>query len=269
VLHTAEGALTIESLGGYFQGQVGASSHVGADDKANTVGEYVKRGNKAWTQASYNGVAVSMELCAFASWSTDEWNRHQNMLDNCAKWIAEECAFYGIPITKLSASQAQGSGRGICQHVDLGSSGGGHHDCGPGFPIDRVLDMARGGSSPEPTPPPAKKEGEMVASAQNAQGSFHVFVAEGDKVKVTWQNPGETDWHGGQPGKSIAGLSQFATAPGKVVGIDAALAKNGTLHVFIQCDNGKTYYTYQPKGKTVWNGGEAGKTVARFSLFAP
>src|SRR5215471_15512392 len=94
VLHTAEGARTIESLGGYFQGNVQASSHVGADDKVNTVGEYVRRGNKAWTQCDFNPVCVSMELCAFAAWSTDEWNRHPNMLDNCAKWIAEECAQY-------------------------------------------------------------------------------------------------------------------------------------------------------------------------------
>src|SRR5215469_538032 len=109
VLHTAEGARTIESLGGYFQGNVSASSHTGADDKVNTVGEYVKRGNKAWTCAEFNPVAVQIELCAFASWSTDEWHRHPNMLDNCAKWIAEEAAHYGIPITALSASEAQGS----------------------------------------------------------------------------------------------------------------------------------------------------------------
>jgi len=145
VIHTAEGATTIESLGNYFaNASVDASSHVGADDKKGVIGEYVKRGNKAWTQANANPVAVSLELCGFASWSTDEWNRHPNMLENCARWIAEEASAFGLPITRLNSTQAQGSGRGVCQHKDLGGWGGGHHDCGSGFPMDKVLDMARG-----------------------------------------------------------------------------------------------------------------------------
>jgi hypothetical protein len=145
VLHTAEGALTIESLGSFFANpSVDASSHTGIDDKAGIIGEYVKRGNKAWTAANANPVAVQTELCGFAKWSRDEWMRHPNMLNNCAAWIAEEAAAFNIPITKLSAGQAQGSGRGVCQHNDLGSWGGGHWDCGGGFPIDHVLDMARG-----------------------------------------------------------------------------------------------------------------------------
>src|SRR5262249_50308412 len=118
VLHTAEGATTIESLGGGFGNSANqVSSHTGADDKPNTVGEYVKRGNKAWTAANANPVAVQIEACGFAKWSTSEWkNKHPTMLDNIAKWIAEESKNYGIPITELSASQAQGSGRGVCQH---------------------------------------------------------------------------------------------------------------------------------------------------------
>ena len=180
VLHTAEGARTIESLGGFFQGDVGASSHVGADDKPNTIGEYVKRSNKAWTQSSFNSVAVSIELCAFASWSNEEWHRHPNMLENCANWIAEEAKYYGLPITRLNASQAQGSGRGVCQHVDLGSAGGGHHDCGSGFPMDYVLTMADGGS---PGPGPEQEDNQLIASALSDGGTLHVFWV-GDRKSV-------------------------------------------------------------------------------------
>ena len=144
VLHTAEGALTIEALGNYFANPgVDASSHVGVDDKAGVIGEYVQRASKAWTQANANPVAVSAELCAFANWSAAEWNQHPQMLENTARWIAEEAAALQIPIVKLSPSQAQGSGRGVCQHVDLGSWGGGHYDCGGSFPIDSVLDRAK------------------------------------------------------------------------------------------------------------------------------
>ncbi len=150
VLHTAEGARTIEELGNYFaSSSAGVSSHTGADDKAGVIGEYVKRGNKAWTAANANPVAVQIELCAFAKWSRDEWNRHPNMLDNCARWIREEADYFDIPITKLNASQAQGSGRGVCQHNDLGAWGGGHWDCGGGFPIDQVLDKAAGKETEE------------------------------------------------------------------------------------------------------------------------
>ena len=144
VIHTAEGATTIESLGNWFanpNNQV--SSHTGIDDKLGVCGEYVSRSGKAWTAANANPVAIQTELCAFAKWSTSEWNKHPNMLENCARWIAEEARFYNIPLTKLTASQAQGTGRGICQHNDLGSWGGGHWDCGSGFPIDSVLSRAK------------------------------------------------------------------------------------------------------------------------------
>src|SRR5262245_50271246 len=144
VVHTAEGARTYQELGNYFASSSSqVSSHVGIDDSAGIVGEYVKRPNKAWTQGNANPVAVSAELCAFAAWSTADWGKHSVMLDNCARWIAEEAAYFKLPITKLSPQQAQGTGQGVCQHVDLGAWGGGHHDCGAAFPIDDVLDAAK------------------------------------------------------------------------------------------------------------------------------
>jgi hypothetical protein len=144
VLHTAEGSRTIESLGAFFANpSAEASSHVGIDDQAGVVGEYVKRSSKAWTAAGANPVAVQAELCAFASWSAEEWRRHPNMLETCARWIVEEARAFGLPIVRLSASQAQGSGRGVCQHDDLGAWGGGHWDCGVGFPLDDVLERAK------------------------------------------------------------------------------------------------------------------------------
>ena len=210
VLHTAEGALTIESLGSFFQGNVQASSHVGADDKPNTVGEYVKREYKAWTQSSYNSVSVSMELCAFSDWSLDEWHRHPNMLENCALWIAEEAAHYDIPIEALTPSEAQGSGRGVCQHKDLGAAGGGHHDCGPNFPMQEVLTMARGRSPAPPTP----EDYVSIAAAQNEQGVLHLFVeAKDGDIFYTYQPKGKNSWNGGESGKRIAGLTFFAPAP--------------------------------------------------------
>lgn len=157
VLHTSEGAQDYSSLGNYFKGNVQASSHVGIDNRsAGVIGEYVRRGNSAWTQASANPVSVSAELCtpagAAAGWSRDYWLNVQTvMLDNAAAWVAEEAAAFGIPLAALSPGQAQGSGRGVCQHSDLGSWGGGHYDCGSGFPLDYVLSRA-GGSGGAPPP---------------------------------------------------------------------------------------------------------------------
>jgi hypothetical protein len=264
VVHTAEGARTIESLGSFFQGNVSASSQVGADDKQNTLGEYVKRSNKAWTQAEFNPVAVSIELCAFSAWSSADWDSHPNMLANCAAWIAEEAAQFGIPITKLSPSEAQGSGRGVCGHKDLGTRGGNHGDPGSNFPWDRVLDMARGGSAST-----SKREGdELISSCVAANGNFHVFEGDGKGLFYTWQREGENSWNGGQQGKSPAGWSKLATADADIVGVSAEVSKAGVMHVFVRCSNGKTYYTYQRPHENSWNGGEPGKSVAGLSLFA-
>ena len=156
MLHTAEGAKTYQSLGSYFSSSSsGVSSHVGIDDTAGTIGEYVRREYKAWTAAGANPVAVQAELCAFAGWSPAEWDRHPAMLDNAAQWIREESAKFAIPIVRLTPAEAQGHGRGVCQHVDLGSWGGGHVDCGPAFPMGQVLEMAAGGA-PAPVPPTGK-----------------------------------------------------------------------------------------------------------------
>jgi N-acetylmuramoyl-L-alanine amidase len=144
VLHTTEGARTIESLGNYFANRANeVSSHAGADDTPKTIGVYVKRENRAWTQSNANSDSVSIEMCAFARWPTEEWLKHPVLLENVARWLSEEALHYGIPLERLSPSQAQGMGRGVCQHVDLGSWGGGHSDCGGGFPMGAVLDRAR------------------------------------------------------------------------------------------------------------------------------
>lgn len=156
VLHTAQGARTYPDLGAFFSSpSAGVSSHAGIDDTPGTIGVYVRRGDKAWTASNANPWAVQVELCAFAEWSTEEWHRHPVMLENVAAWVAEEAAAFGIPLVLLDDAEAQHPDiPGVTQHADLGSMGGGHWDCGGGFPIDYVLDLARGGGAkPEPKPP--------------------------------------------------------------------------------------------------------------------
>jgi hypothetical protein len=77
------------------------------------------------------------------------------MLKNTAAWVAEESAKFSIPIRALSSSEAQSGMPGVCQHVNLGAAGGGHVDCGNGYPMDVLIDLALGNAPlpPEPEPP--------------------------------------------------------------------------------------------------------------------
>jgi Putative peptidoglycan binding domain/N-acetylmuramoyl-L-alanine amidase len=188
VLHTAEGATTIESLGGFFANPANeVSSHAGADDKENTIGVYVRREHKAWTQANFNPQAVAIEMCAFAAWDRAEWNRHPNMLANVAAWIAEEAAFFAIPIARLTPAMAQGGAAGVCQHIDLGSGGGGHVDCDYGtgnFPMDQVLEMAGGVVGAAPGPPAAPPSG--GGAAPPFPGTLLIATTHGHGSS-TWQ----------------------------------------------------------------------------------
>jgi N-acetylmuramoyl-L-alanine amidase len=174
VIHTAEGARTYRELGNYFANPAsGVSSHTGIDDTAGTIGEYVAPGSKAWTQGNANPVAVAAELCAFAEWSRAEWDRHPAMLLNTAEWIAEECARFSIPIRRLTAAEAQGNGRGVCGHVDLGSWGGGHWDPGPGMPLDDVI--ARAATGAPATPAVEESEENMVLGDAKSGGMWVAY----------------------------------------------------------------------------------------------
>jgi hypothetical protein len=204
VLHTAEGATTYQSLGNYFANpNAGVSSHTGIDDTAGEIGEYVRADYKSWTQANANPYSVSTELCAFAKWSLPEWQKHHQMLVNAALWVQEECIRFGIPVRRLSASEAQGGGRGVCQHVDLGASGGGHWDCGPGFPMDEVISAAAGGPS---EPPPAKRKG-AVDLVRTSKG-YYIFAADGGVFCF-----GNAGFYG-----SIPGLEPKVTLNAPIVG---------------------------------------------------
>jgi len=165
VLHTAEGARTFQALGSFFsQPSSQVSSHVGIDDTAGVIGEYVPRDGKAWHVASCNPWTAGAELCAFAAWTPQDWASHPVMLQNCAQWLREEAMASGIPLRLLSPQEAQNPAvKGICGHVDLGVAGGGHHDPGGGFPWARILHMAGSTSTPSgPPPAPAPAPGPGV-----------------------------------------------------------------------------------------------------------
>lgn len=154
VLHTMEGFTGPNGAydcAKYFQGNVGASSQVCIDNNRGKIWEGVARQYGSWTQCNYNSVSVSAEQSGYASWSRQYWlDNRANELHNTADWIAEEAKILGIPIVQLTSSQAQSGGRGVTYHSWLGSSGCGHSDCGDGYPVDQVIEWAKGGSTTTP-----------------------------------------------------------------------------------------------------------------------
>lgn len=171
IIHTAEGALTYQSLGSYFSSpSAEVSSHVGVDDSPGVVGEYVAPGRAAWTAGDANGYAVQAELCAFAGWDAAEWARHPVILENCARWVAEEAERFGIPLVRSSD-------RGVCGHVDV-SGQGGHWDPGPAFPMDHVIQMAQtiaGGGSPSAPAAEEERDDSMVATDEVTGGQWVAY----------------------------------------------------------------------------------------------
>ena len=107
------------------------SSHVANDAEGNDA-RIVPDEAKAFTQAAFNSIALSIEQIGFAS----QKQFPQAQLENTARWIAHWSRKWDIPIK-------QSTSHGVCQHRDLGRSGGGHVDCGPNYPFDKVLAMAR------------------------------------------------------------------------------------------------------------------------------
>jgi len=186
VLHTTEGFTGPNGqydCGIYFQGNVGASSHVIIDNyHPGRIVEGVSRANSAWTQCQYNGqTAASVEQCGYAAWTRDEWLTNKaSLLHNTADWLAEESAHFGIPLVLLTNAQSQdGHTRGVTYHSRLGSAGCGHSDPGDGrYPIDVVLEWARGGViPPTPTPGPPEQEEEDMNTVMVPPGPAPVEVS--------------------------------------------------------------------------------------------
>lgn len=152
IVHTAQGARNVESLGAYFANAGNqVSSHVGIDDR--TVMQYVPYSMAAWTAGGANSISDQAELCGFAEWTREQWiGEHRHMLELTAAWVRERCLARGIPIRKLTPAQVAAGESGVCGHGDWSSAmnDGNHWDPGE-FAWDVVMSLAGGGTAP-PSP---------------------------------------------------------------------------------------------------------------------
>jgi hypothetical protein len=173
--HTTEGAETAESLRNFISQASAKVSYHFAVDMAhgdNWAMQYVRDSDRAWAQASYNGVAVSIVYCtpsgASSGWSRATWMSKTPMLTSAGRLTGEICKRFNIPLVQLTNSQAQNySSKGLCEHKNFGVNGGNHHDCGPGFPMDEIIRIARGGSAPTPPKPPGPNWANLAGARED------------------------------------------------------------------------------------------------------
>lgn len=148
VLHSTEshdrpGDADLRVIAEWFDNpQAAASSHVVVDREGNSA-QLVDAHRRAWTQARYNDVSLSIEQIGWSRFSKGEWLRRESQLKTTAKWIAYWSRHTGIPIRRGQVKAGRVVRSGVITHAELGELGGNHGDPGKGYPFWRVLAWAR------------------------------------------------------------------------------------------------------------------------------
>ena len=125
IVHRCEGGYA-GSVAWLCDPRAKASAHLVMKADGSEVTQLVPLNAKAWAQCAFNGAGVSLEIEGYTA------DGLPDVTSRGAAWIvAWLCRAYAIPPMWARGGQ----GRGVCQHVDLGAAGGGHHDaCGLGSP---------------------------------------------------------------------------------------------------------------------------------------
>lgn len=144
VVHDTEspnvpGLQDVAAIAAWFNNpQSQASSNYTTDAEGDTF-LLVPETAKAWTQAYFNPWAISDELIGYATQTT--WPDVQ--LRAVAQIAAAATARWGIPVQRAVISGCTIVRPGITEHLFLGACGGGHHDAGPHFPLDRFVALVK------------------------------------------------------------------------------------------------------------------------------
>lgn len=91
-----------------------------------------------------NDVLLHLSFVARARWTSNEWMRHEHMLDDAARYAAHWCAQHDIPVRAVDGDGLRRMEHGITTHDATRAWGGTTHtDPGPGFPMDSFLAKIR------------------------------------------------------------------------------------------------------------------------------
>lgn len=118
-----------------------ASSHIGLELNGRCE-QWVKYGDKAWTQGSFNPVSVSVEIIARGTESKETWLNSaiikQGLL---ASWVADRLKQFGLPPTRVNP-EACTPIAGWTDHNAL-ECGNTHTDVQPNFPYGVFRDQVK------------------------------------------------------------------------------------------------------------------------------
>jgi N-acetyl-anhydromuramyl-L-alanine amidase AmpD len=160
VIHTMEApekGETAENIASWFAGMNAprASAHYCVSN-TETV-QCVEEEDGAWHTpgalpgkggVEINRSSIGVEHAGYARQTAEEWSDEYSiaMLERSAQLVAEICARYDIPATKLSPEELKEPGAsGICGHVDCtkATGVGTHWDPGPFYPWAWYLERVR------------------------------------------------------------------------------------------------------------------------------
>lgn len=124
-----------------------ASSNYIIDRRIGACALAVAEASKAWAQAGFNRVALSVEVTARGSEGSLVTGAGKARL---IALMRRAHSVYKIPYRHGAVSGCSVARSGFVMHADLGSCGGGHVDVRP-YGIDSLISAAAAGSKPKPT----------------------------------------------------------------------------------------------------------------------
>lgn len=120
----------------------------------------VRESDKAWTQAAFNPLAISVEVIDMG---TEKRYLPAPGLAKLGRVVADATCRWEIPIQQGAIAGGTVSKPGIVDHLTLGLAGGGHHDISP-YPLAPIVAAAKTarqahpcGSAPKPKTVPKAK----------------------------------------------------------------------------------------------------------------
>jgi hypothetical protein len=199
--------------------QAQASSHFG-NPKAGAPDQWVDTADRAWAEAAYNDVAISIE---------NEGKSGESLtapqIENAAQILAWCHRVHGIALQVTDDP----NGSGVIGHGLLGTAGGGHFDC-PGAPIlrqrqaivDRAAQIIQGADMPL-----SPQDIAAVAKAVYEYGEENVALPDGRVVGASLGNLAHGAWVAVNDAKSgnaaIAAALAKASAPVDAKALAAAV----------------------------------------------
>lgn len=124
-------------VGLFDQASFAASSNYVIDAEGNCA-YIVRESDKAWTQAAFNPLAISIEFVAMGN----EGGLSKQQVAKGARVFADAARRWNIPIRRGTVTGCTASAPGIVDHATLGACGGGHHDIKP-FSLQPLIDATR------------------------------------------------------------------------------------------------------------------------------